>query len=489
VKATASNSDWNLATEFLKTLSEHPDHNALHISGKYYTYKELYNKACHISAQIEDQATEGNIGILCSNSVWTYASVLAVLLNGGCYIPLNPSYPSVSLQRICESGKIGLILSEEPLSFKYKGKYTVINKTDRAHPHIGSRFHQPYAYMLFTSGTTGEPKSIRIRHSNLEALFRHFDKAFDFTARDKFLQASELTFDVSVFCMFGAWRKGACVYVSASDKMKYFSIIDTIRKHKLTVSFFVPTVLLYLEKYLPELSLPTLRYSLFSGDRLHCFAADKWYKVAGSCAVYNCYGPTETTIICTSHQFKPADMDSENGLVPMGKPFSGVKIKLVNEHGQVIKKGIGEICVSGPQVFDGYGDATDKKVFIEIDGERYYRSGDLGLMDEKGELQFEGRKDLQAKINGYRVQTLAIEKAIRDLSGKTSVVMVFHKAFIPYLVAFVEGSYNEHKELKSSLSRQLPEYMIPLTFLYIEEFPLNENGKISYSSLRSMYHE
>jgi acyl-coenzyme A synthetase/AMP-(fatty) acid ligase len=268
--------------------------------------------------------------------------------------------------------------------------------------------------------------------------------------------------------MFAAWRKGACVYVTDSVSLKYFSIIDTIRKHHLTVSFFVPTVLLYLEKYLPELSLPSLRYSFFSGDRLYAFAAEKWSRCAVNASIYNCYGPTETTIICT---------------------FDGMEVVLVNEKGKVLKKGLGEICVTGPQVFDGYADGNDPEVFMNISKRKFYRSGDLGSLDADGKLQFEGRKDLQAKINGFRVQTVAIENRIRQISNRNAVVMVFHKEYIPYLVAFVEGEYEEHKHLKTALSEELPDYMIPLTFIFIDSFPLNDNGKISYSGLRELYHD
>jgi len=297
-----------------------------------------------------------------------------------------------------------------------------------------------------------------------------------------------LSFDVSVFSMFAAWNCGACVYVVPEEGFKYLNSITMIKEHNITVSSLVPTVLLYVEKYLDQFSFPSLRYSFFSGDKLFQQLAVKWNKAAANALIYNCYGPTETTIVCTSYLWdeKTADEESFNNIVPLGKPFKNMDFIFLDEQNKT--NGIsGELCFTGVQVIDSYLGNKHDKTFFDYDEKKYYKTGDIAALNEKGNLIFQGRKDSQVKINGYRVELLEIENTIRKILKMNVVVIAIPEKNVNKLFAFIEGNQVE-TNIKEQLAQFLPNYMIPNYYHFMPEFPKNSNGKIDLQLLKQTTH-
>ncbi|MES2680754.1 MAG: AMP-binding protein [Bacteroidota bacterium] len=483
--------DYLLAEGFTESCRKFPMHQALYIGNQFYTYNDLLQKAEIIFEQFQKKNTPAYIGIYTDESVWTYAAIIAVSLTGACYVPLNARLPDQKLQTIIKACKLQLIISGKPTPFSHQAQELIIDTGSKTREKISVIVTQPFAYLLFTSGTTGEPKGVPVSKKNCESFFRHYQGNFDFNASDKFLQPYELSFDVSVFCIFSAWHCGACLYVVPEEGFKYLNCMQMIKTHDITITSMVPTVLQYLEKYLDEFSFDSLRYSFFSGDKLYHHLAKKWSKLAAKAQVFNCYGPTETTVVCTSYLWEEtrSEKESVNNIVPLGKPFEDMAFILVNEQNEYINAGTGELCFTGKQVIDHYLGQQNEDCFFEYKRKRYYKTGDLAAVNENGNLIFYGRNDSQVKINGFRVELTEIENVIFKITGKNVVVIAGTENNLEVLFAFIENAKMDETKLRTELSGFLPVYMIPAHYRFVNAFPKNINGKIDRRQLKQYLNE
>ena len=492
-----------LSIGFLRSVLEFPDRQAMFINNQYYTYIEFLNIVYYVFKQLPDEKKEKNIGIYCNDDIFTYASIVAINLYGAAYVPLNANFPEARNRNIIKQCDLKLILtsnyfpnknsegtvlldislekSKEEIVFD---KHWILNFTE------SNYIDHSIAYILFTSGSTGEPKGVPVSNSNLNHFFNFFLNNYDFNEKDKFLQVYELTFDVSVFSFFMPLIVGACCYVLPTNQIKYSNIIQQIKEHEITVVSMVPTVLRFLEKYLKDISLPSLRLSLFSGDVLYHSLAVKWSHAIPNAEIHNFYGPTETTIVCTRYIWNESESETEsvNDIVPLGKAFDGMEILIVNENNLQYEKG--ELCFYGEQVISSYLNNANEDKFFIYQGKRYYKTGDIVSVDNKGNLLFYGRNDDQVKINGYRIELKEIEFVIeQQIHFNVKVICVSDDKKINSLVAFIETNKLDVEDLKEKLSILLPNYMIPRKFILLESFPLNINGKVDKNVLLNLYQD
>ena len=492
-----------LSIGFLRSVLEFPDRQAMFINNQYYTYIEFLNIVYYVFKQLPDEKKEKNIGIYCNDDIFTYASIVAVNLYGAAYVPLNTNFPEARNRNIIKQCDLKLILtsnyfpnensedtvllnisldkSKEEIAFD---KYWLLNFIDTKD--VGHSI----AYILFTSGSTGEPKGVPVSNSNLNHFFNFFLDNYDFNEKDKFLQVYELTFDVSVFSFFMPLLVGACCYVLPTNQIKYSNIIQQIKEHEITVVSMVPTVLRFIEKYLKDISLPSLRLSLFSGDALYHSLAVKWSRALPNAEIHNLYGPTETTIVCTRYIWNESESETEsvNDIVPLGKAFDGMEILIVNENNLPDENG--ELCFYGEQVVSSYLNNTNEDKFFNYQGKRYYKTGDIVSVNKNGNLLFYGRNDDQVKINGYRIELKDIEFVIeKHIRFNVKVFCVYDDKKINSLVAFIETNKLDVEDLKEKLSFLLPNYMIPRKFILLESFPLNINGKVDKNVLLNLYQD
>jgi D-alanine--poly(phosphoribitol) ligase subunit 1 len=495
-----------LAVAFLKNISMYSCNNALWINEHYYTYNELWQLVYSIHQQIPTDKIYDRIGVYCNDDVYTYAGILAVSLYGAAYVPLNNKFPIAKNKRIVEECGLELILTSvesEALNLIF-GKAGILlirhfkpdsestNETlhvvqNDTKKQLFQKIDQPTAYILFTSGSTGEPKGVPVSHSNANYFFDFFLKNYDFNQEDKFLQVYELTFDVSVFSFFMPLYVGACCYVLPNDGIKFVKILQLLERHKITVISMVPTVLRYVEKYLKEVKFLYLRYSFFSGDTLYHHLATAWSNAVPNAKIYNFYGPTETTIVCTRYIFdeKKSAEESINGIVPLGKTFDGMEALIVDKNNQVTEKG--ELCFSGTQVISGYLNGRNESKFFNYQDKRYYKTGDIASLNTNKNFVFYGRTDSQVKINGYRIELGEVESVIEKIiNAKCVVVCTKDEKEINTLTAFIESIKINENELKTTLASLLPDYMIPQKLIIIERLPLNLNGKVDKNKLLTL---
>jgi len=480
-----------MVANFLKSVSLFPEKNALFINSSFYTYKQFFNLVVQVYNQLPKDKIYDKIGVYCNDTVYDYAAIMAVNLYGAAYVPLNPKFPVEKNRTIVKQSDVNLILVAVELNNDISKDVQVIHINEKSND-IQSikgldefrKLIQPFAYILFTSGSTGEPKGVPVSFENCNTFFDFFYKYYSFTSEDRFLQVYELTFDVSVFSFFMPLQVGACCYVVPNNSIKFMKTAEMLLAHSITVVSMVPSTLWYLKKYFSEIQLPFLKYSFFSGDVLNFTIAMEWKSCLPNAQIHNFYGPTETTIVCTHYVFDKeiTKEESMNDIVPIGKPFSGMEYVIIDELNNEVEKG--ELCFFGKQVISGYLNNTNAEKFISINGKTYYKTGDRACVNANGDLLFEGRIDSQVKINGYRVELGEVEYCLEKIVMSKCVVNVKRNADgLNELVAFVSSNTFSEKEIKQKLSLLLPEYMIPAKIIFVESLPLTINGKVDKTKL------
>ncbi len=487
----------SLGENFLKSVLSFPSHNALFIHSKYYTYKQLFELVIGIYNEIPTDKLYEKIGVYCSDTVYDYACILAVNLYGAAYVPLNTKFPLEKNKSRIERSHLSLVLAsienKDTLLIAENVNVVQVNPDPvsgiiTVFPIDGyQKISQPIAYVLFTSGSTGEAKGVPVSFENCFHFFEFFFKNYTFSSEDKFLQTYELTFDVSVFSFFMPLQAGACCYVVSNKGIKYLKMVQMLIDHSITVVSMVPSTLWYLKKYFNEINLPDLKYSFFSGDVLNHSIACEWKKCLPNGAIHNFYGPTETTIVCTRYVWeeKQSRQESMYDVVPLGKAFPGIEFIIVDELNTPTNEG--ELCFSGKQVIKQYLNNSNPNQFIVIAGKHYYKTGDRAFVNAEGNLIFKGRIDNQVKINGYRIELGEIEFQLEKISSSKCLVNAHkNKENLNELVAFVSSNKFSAKELKQLLSFILPEYMIPSKFIMVKSLPLTMNGKVDKTTLLTL---
>jgi D-alanine--poly(phosphoribitol) ligase subunit 1 len=455
--------------EFIKQVLEHPSSVAIECGEQHISYDDLYKRSCQVANYLYAQGIrQVHVGILVDNSIQSYANIIGVWMYGAAYVPINTHDGKQRIQLIKTRLSIKTVLSGDEFC-EFSG--TEPNSFHGVSP------KQEIAYVIHTSGTTGMPKAISISHENLNAFIScYLDGDWCvFNSNDRFLQSYELSFDVSVFCYALPLMIGATLILPEDKGVKYLTILACIIKKRITVCSNVPSLAKYAFPRLSEVSMDSLRYCFFSGESLHGNWAMAWMKAAKNAQVYNCYGPTETTIVCTwEHLNKLGDAYfNDPAPLPLGTPFKGVDLKLVDD----------EIYLKGAQVFSGYDNDSDDVDSTIQNG--FFPTGDLAFFDDNKKLIFKGRKDEQVQINGYRVELGAVDAIIRRYFDAFSKTILFHHEGMPdRIVTLVELEVLDVPQILNKLSQQLPAYGLPAAILPTKRIPINENGKVSRSAIR-----
>lgn len=346
-------------------------------------------------------------------------------------------------------------------------------------------------YGIFTSGSTGIPKGVVVSHKAVIDFITHFVDTFGFTECDRIGNQAPFDFDVSVKDIY------TCVFTGATLVLipkKLFSVppvlLDYLCEKKISTLIWAVSALTLVS------SLKGLKYKvpkdvkrvMFSGEVMPVKQLRMWQAALPEAEFVNLYGPSEITCNCTYYPIKRIFHDGEK--LPIGKPFQGREVFLLDDTGKevIIAGEIGEICVAGESLAEGYyhNESETKAKFIEpsSDGpdKRYYRTGDLGCYDTDGELIFSGRKDFQIKHMGHRIELEEIEHILNQIDGvsKSCCIMNPKKN---QLIAFYLGEITA-EEIRSELKKRVPSYMIPHKIIQERVLPLNKNGKTDREYLK-----
>ena len=465
-----------------------------------YNYAELSQSIAAIQQKMKSHsAADKSIAILCYNNIETYASILAAIFLGKAFIPINPKYPKERINQIIEQAESSKFYSskiEEEFLTAY-GEENIINTAgERLDDEVVfyERNKDEFAYILFTSGSTGQPKGVPISYFALESfLDAFFDIYTDIDENDRFLQMFDLTFDLSLMSYLAPLCKGSSIYTTSETEIKYMSVYELLEEEEITFALMVPSILSYLKPFFDDIRLEKLRYSLFCGEAFPENLCLEWKDCVPNAKIYNVYGPTEATIFC-SYYFCETQNKSYNGILSIGKAMKNMQLSIVNEEGDFLPAGDkGELLLSGYQLTPAYlkNELKNKESFLfkEVNGEniRFYRSGDLCFQDEDGDFMYCGRIDHQVKIDGYRVELGEIEEHVRShFDMKNLVVLAFtNQIGNTQLHLFLEGFNGDLSEIKKHLKNTLPDYMQPTNITNLVELPLNNNGKIDRNKLKA----
>ena len=473
--------------------------NAFCINETFYTYEQFGQHISRVRSVIKDLPREKlHVGLVVNDDIETYASIVALWLEGKAYIPLHPKQPLDRCREIIKQVEINTVLNsiegsgfQGPNIIKTSGlqdkEGLLINDVETDEDRL--------AYILFTSGSTGIPKGVSISRKNVGAFMDSFwDSGITVNEDDRCLQCFDLTFDVSVQCFLAPLVNGACVYTIPHHQIKYSYVFGLLEDHRLTFGALPPSMLRYWKSYFGEIDLPALKNCILTGEASPVDLVQQWQKCVPNAQLFDFYGPTETTIYCTYYEIDDIrEIKSLYGMLSIGRPMKNVKAIVVDENCNVLPKGEkGELCICGEQVSPGYWNNPEKNAVAFFEKEwngitgRFYRTGDFCYIDAHDSIMLYGRLDSQAKIQGYRVELGEIEHHAREyLQGNNAVVLTFINSIgNTELALFVEGSDIDLASLADHLRNKVPPYMIPSTMAVEKEFALNANGKVDKGKLK-----
>lgn len=486
----------SVLTPIFRSIEQFPTRNAFCIDEEHYTYAQFGQCVSKVRSQLtKTNYSNTKVGLVINDDLETYASIVALWLEGDCYVPLHPGWPVERCQDICEQVELDLILDSSEQT-RYES-VQVINTSaleygqDCLTPKDGVS-EEDLAYILFTSGSTGKPKGVQLSRKNLASFVDSFFYVYHVDENDKCLQCFDLSFDLSIMSYLIPLLRGACVYTVPSDVIKYSFIGGLIEDEGLSVALMAPSTIKYLKPYFDEIDCTSLKLSLFCGEALPLDVTKEWAKCASNATIDNVYGPTEDTIFCSIYRYeREGDNKTYNGILSIGKPMKGCGMSIFDENRNECPVGtLGELCLSGNQLTMGYhkNEEKNKEAFFEKDGVRWYRTGDLCFKDNDGDYMYSGRLDHQAKIQGFRVELGEIEYHAKEFLGDTNVVCIAfdNNDALTEIAMFVETDEFNTNELVAYMNSKMPSYMIPKRILFVPKFPLNANDKTDKVKLKAM---
>lgn len=479
----------------LKNLKSSPGATAIIIEDKPYSNAELYSSAQAVSCQLnKEYKTSGLIGIYTDNNFYTYASILGILISGNGFVPLNSKFPDHRLENIIKQTEIEIIICctssiDNVNKFVSKSKIILADTLKTPETPVTIKTSSSPAYVLFTSGSTGEPKGIPISNENFSSFLSSLKKKYPLNSTNRVLQCFELSFDVSIACTFLAFSTGATLVVSSLVGIVIVNAFKTILDYEVDFVTIAPSAVSYLESYklIPQFKMPFLKSTIFTGEALPFKFVEKWKNSAPYTRIHNAYGPTEASVWC---YFYSLDENSEsqviNGLCPIGVPLKGIKARIE----PIENKNKGQLMLAGKHIFKGYWKNAHQSLEafdIDENGQKWYKTGDHVQLNEFGNIVFINRLDNQVKVNGYRIELGEIEHKIK-LELNTSIVAVVvskDQNGNNQLTAFIDIEIDVAKFL-DKLRNLLPFYMVPKEFKMIKQLPLNNNGKIDRQKLTEL---
>jgi len=463
------------------------------------SYGELNARANRLARYLRRRtvAPRELVGLFVERSPDAILAILSILKTGAAYVPLDPSHPSERVRRIIEEAGIRTLVSESPFRASTGNLCSkVIELDDPSAPWQNESADalmdsendvtpEDLSYVLYTSGSTGNPKGVMTEHRNVTSFVTAFNRVIRLTEEDRVFQGFSLGFDGSVEEMWMAFSNGAALVVPPRGAARFGNdLAQLITGGRVTVFSTVPTSLSLISD-----SLPTVRLLIVSGERCTKDLVSRW--ATSRRRVLNVYGPTETTVNATAAECTP------NRDITIGRPLPGYEILLLDEARQPVAPGtMGEVYIAGPGVARGYLNQPEltEKHFVSLSlhapGEpvRVYRTGDLGIVNEGGELLFLGRMDNQVKVRGYRIELSEIETVLAEHPSIRSAVVVVDEADgTPTLVAHVTAEDPacgiDRNEVFAFLSSRLPTYMVPAFLDVLPAMPMLASGKVDRKSL------
>ncbi len=480
-----------------------PERVAVIAEGRQLTFGELDEASGRLARSLAGLGVglESRVAVCVERSPDMVVAVLAVLNAGAAYVPLDPAYPRERLALMLEDSRATVLITQTSLAGLLPTADLQVIRLDEPWPETdlsgGSEGamerSQPsaLAYVIYTSGSTGRPKGVMISHRAILNRLLWMGRRFPLAPDDRVLQKTPLSFDASVWELFAPLLEGAALVLARpGGHQEPAYLAKLIGEQVVTVLQMVPPQLAVLLDEPDSESCRGLRRVFCGGDTFPAPLRDRFRErfTAGLC---NLYGPTEVSIDAAFWECRP---DDASPVVPIGRPLDNVRLYLLDAGLGLVPFGVpGELHVAGTGLARGYlgrPDATAERFlpdpYASEPGGRIYATGDVVRYREDGALEFLGRRDLQVKIRGVRLETGEIEAALRSYPGvREAVVAVRGPAGESRLVAYLVPSADAPPvaDLRSFLRLTLPEVAVPSAFVFLNSLPLLPNGKLDRASL------
>jgi len=472
--------------------SEAPDAVAVVCGEERMTRGELDRASSRIATFLADPCAavpEQPIAVLCDRSAEWIVAMAGILKAGCAYLPLDPEMPRERLGFILHDSGCRLLLAGARYrseTFEGVRSIPVAEASVCPEPTAPRAALSPrhLAYIIYTSGTTGQPKGVLIEHGSFANTVGELMRGWEVTARDRVLGFAGPMFDASIVDIFLGLASGATLVIAPKavilDPVRF---LDLLRREGVTVATLPPAYL----SALGPVDLTPLRLLITAGEAAN--PADVARHVRRLTYV-NAYGPTETSV-CASYLKLEAGTEFSGDRVSIGKAIEHTQILILDEDLQPLPIGAaGELCIGGVGLARGYLDRPELTAERFVmnpfrEGERLFRTGDLGRLLPDGNIEFLGRRDTQVKIRGYRVEPGEIETALKTHPAvETAVVIAWTSTGAGELVAYVvPRAAFEPRELRRFLASKLPAYMVPSRWIRIATLPLNLSGKVALDAL------
>lgn len=467
------------------------------------SYKELNQKANQVASFLREKGVKPDdiIGVMVKRSLNILVAILGVLKAGGAYLPIDPSYPRERINYMLKDSGANIVLTYGENSNELGDGLDVIDITDiklfsvdnTSNLEKFSATAHNLAYVIYTSGSTGNPKGVMIEHKSVCNFINGIKRSIDFKTGKTILALTTICFDIFVLETLLPLTCGMKIIIADEMQQKDPEEISSlIMDNKVDMLQLTPSRLQLLLNGINDLN---------SKNAFRCFNKLEEIMVGGEAfpesllvdlkkltkaKIYNLYGPTETTVWSSLSDL------TESKSINIGKPIANTQIYIVDKYYNAQPVGIpGELCIAGDGLARGYlnkPELTDEKFVLNpfIEGKKMYRTGDVAKWLPNGELDCMGRLDNQVKVRGFRIELGEIEEKLmgHSLVKNAAVVVRTDENSEKYLCAYYTGELElTTAELRGSLSKDLPDYMIPSYFMYMDKMPLTPNGKVNRREL------
>ncbi|WP_327677820.1 non-ribosomal peptide synthetase [Streptomyces sp. NBC_00467] len=462
------------------------------------TYAQLVTSARSLAAHLRahDVRPGDRVGLLVPRSARTVVAQLALWWAGAACVPLDPAHPRPRTDAMLADAGVTLTVGDSKL----------LEAIDTAGPTLALpdeplltgeesalAGHAPHAaaLVLFTSGSTGQPKGVTVTHGGIAGLVT--DPTYvTVTARDRVLFHSPTTFDASTFEVWSALANGAAVVVCTAERPSFEDLAQQVERHGVSVAFFTTALFHQLAARRSRL-FSLLRTVVVGGEAMASQHARAVLRAFPWLELVNGYGPTETTTFATAHRVTDADCD---GPVPIGRPIAGAVTHVLDADGQPVAAGEhGELWIGGSRLASGYAgrpELTAERFVDHVSLGRLYRTGDVVSARPDGLLDFHGRADDQVKVRGFRIEPGEIEHILREQPEVDDAAVTVRPAAEDdaRLAAFVvaaPGPVPGAETLRARLAERLPAHLVPDELSFVERLPLTVSGKVDRRALTALH--
>ncbi|MEH2337085.1 amino acid adenylation domain-containing protein [Nostoc sp.] len=503
---------------FEEQVERNPDAVAIVFENQQLTYRELNCRANQLAHYLRSLGVGADVlvGICVERSLLMIVGILAILKAGGAYVPLDPEYPTERLHFMLEDTQLSLILTQEKLVEKLSDRFRrgfgdspeetlrdrkariicldsnwdIISQQTQQNPTTSIK-PDNLAYVMYTSGSTGQPKGVSIIHRGVVRLVKENDYV-SFSEKEVFFQFAPIAFDAATFEIWGALLNGGKLVIFPAHTPSINELGQVIEQYQITTLWLTAGLFHLIVDENIE-ALKPLRQLLAGGDVLSVTHVQKFFQTVENCRLINGYGPTENTTFTCCYQI-PKSL-SWDVSIPIGRPIANTQVYILDKNLQPVPIGVpGELHIGGAGLARDYfhRPETTAETFIEIElfnkVERLYKTGDLVRYLPDGNIEYLGRIDNQVKIRGFRIELGEIE-AILSQHGNVQTCCVIvnedatgDKRLFAYVVLQTEVT-SIKDELRQFLADKLPHYMMPSAFVILESLPLTPNGKVDRRAL------